>query len=166
MYVFNAVSRFHQATGEETMVRQRWRGVRRRVVVVEWQRVDGQTLARGEVKRYSYGSAIFIPRQSKVRVLKERERLAVWACHRTLAHAFVDGIDQLIRFAGAKVTAPGQTCSQVGTTGQADGKVWKSTSGHRESGEDAIGCSHGVSEGRTDFTCIDCVAPLACRLAT
>jgi hypothetical protein len=34
MYVFNAVSRFHQATGEETMVRQRWRGVRRRVVVV------------------------------------------------------------------------------------------------------------------------------------
>ena len=82
------------------------------------------------------------------------------------AHAFVDGIDQLIRFAGAKVTAPGQTCSQMGTTGQAGGKVWKSTSGHRESGEDAIGCSHGVSEGRTDFTCIDCVAPLACRLAT
>ena len=73
---------------------------------------------------------------------------------------------QLIRFAGVKVIAPGQTCSQTGALGQAGGKVWKSTSGHRGSGEDAIGYSHGVSERRTDFTCIDCFAPLGCRPAT
>jgi hypothetical protein len=34
MYVFNAVSRFHQATGEEIMIRKSRQAVRRRVVVV------------------------------------------------------------------------------------------------------------------------------------
>jgi hypothetical protein len=47
---------------------------------------EGKPLARGAVTRYRYGGrqAVLIPLQSEVRVPKERKRLAVWACRRTL----------------------------------------------------------------------------------
>ena len=72
----------------------------------------------------------------------------------------------MIRLAGAKVAAPGQTCSQAWSLRAASGKVWVSTFRHRGPHGNAIGCGHSVSEGRTDFTCMDCFVPLACRLAT